>query len=65
VTSLERDVNDLGYDVSLHVFFVDQAAHDAYQTDPRHLALIERYAEAWESVRVSLSVRTEPGSGWD
>jgi len=52
VESLDGGVNDLGYDVSLHIFFVDKAAHDAYQTHPKHIGLIERFAGSWESVRV-------------
>lgn len=52
IESLDRGVNDLGYDVSLHVFFVDQAAYDAYLGHPVHLALLESYAKSWKSVRV-------------
>ena len=33
---LAREVNDQGYDVSLHVHFRDKAAHDVYQEHPRH-----------------------------
>ena len=38
---LTRQVNDQAFHVGLHVYFVDRAAHDAYQDDPRHLAFIE------------------------
>ena len=36
-----RDVNDTGFDVSLHVYFRD-GAHEAYQKNPRHLEFIEK-----------------------
>ncbi len=52
VTDLDREVNDTGYDVSLHIFFESRAAHDAYQDDPNHLRLIEDFAGRWSSVRV-------------
>ena len=38
---LRRDVNDLDFDVGLHVVFADQAAHDAYQVTPEHLRFID------------------------
>ncbi|HEX5050287.1 MAG TPA: Dabb family protein [Planctomycetota bacterium] len=49
---LVRDVNDRDYDVSLHVWFRDRAAHDAYQTAPAHLAFIEANRSGWKKVRV-------------
>jgi len=49
---LQRDVNDRGYDVSLHVFFRDRAAHDAYQTAPAHQEFIAKNRENWRQVRV-------------
>ena len=49
---LDRDVNDQGFHVGLHVYFVDRAAHDAYQDDPAHLAFIEANKDNWKSVRV-------------
>ncbi len=48
----ERDVNDLQFDVSLHMVFATRAAHDAYQTAPRHATFIERNKPTWKSVRV-------------
>ena len=33
-TDKTRDVNDTDFDVSLHIYFRDQAAHDAYQAHP-------------------------------
>lgn len=49
---LDRPVNDTEYHVSLHVVFVDRAAHDLYQTAPRHLEFISRQKPNWKSVRV-------------
>lgn len=49
---LARPVNDRAFDVSLHTVFVDRAAHDAYQTEPRHLEFIERNKPSWKQVRV-------------
>ena len=48
----ERDVNDLAFHVSLHMVFKDRAAHDAYQTAPRHGQFIERNKANWKTVRV-------------
>ena len=47
-----RDVNDTDFDVSLHVYFESDAAHDAYQQAPRHLEFIEKMKSNWKSVRV-------------
>lgn len=49
---LARPVNDRGYDVSLHTVFADRAAHDAYQTAPRHLQFIAEQKANWKQVRV-------------
>ena len=49
---LARPVNDRNYHVSLHVVFVDRAAHDVYQTAPRHLQFIEEQKANWKQVRV-------------
>ncbi len=54
--TLDRDVNDLEFDVSLHVFFTDHAAHEAYQTAEKHLAFIEENKANWAGVRVFDSV---------
>jgi hypothetical protein len=48
----ERDVNDLKFDVSLHVEFADRASHDVYQTTPPHMKFIERNKANWKTVRV-------------
>lgn len=47
-----RDVVDHSYDLSLVIMFEDQAAQDAYQIDPIHLAFIEASADAWTTVKV-------------
>ena len=49
---LARPVNDRAYDVSLHVVFIDRAAHDAYQVAPRHLQFIDEQKPNWKQVRV-------------
>jgi len=49
---LQRDVNDQGYDVSLHVYFAERATHDAYQTAPDHLQFIAENKANWKTVRV-------------
>lgn len=49
---LKRDVNDLDFDVALHIVFADKAAHDKYQTAPRHLEFIKEGKDGWAKVRV-------------
>lgn len=49
---LSREVNDKDFDVGLHVVFRDRAAHDTYQTHPRHLQFIEENKPHWTQVRV-------------
>src|SRR5262245_24574819 len=49
---LTRPVNDLNFDVALHVVFKDRAAHDAYQTAPAHVKFIEENKPSWKQVRV-------------
>ena len=49
---MQRRVNDTAFDVSLHVCFEDQAAHDAYQEHPRHKRFIEEMSANWKVVRV-------------
>ena len=56
-----RDVNDTDFDVSLHVYFESDAAHDAYQQAPRHLEFIEKMRSNWKAVRVFDS-RVQTGS---
>jgi hypothetical protein len=52
VPDLNRPVNQLDFDVALQTVFADRAAHDAYQTAPRHLQFIEENKANWERVRV-------------
>ena len=49
---MTRDVNDRGYDVSLHVYFKDKAAHDVYQDHARHKQFIAENNANWRTVRV-------------
>ena len=49
---LDRPVNDRDFDVSLHVYFKDKAAHDKYQEAPRHQQFIEEQQGNWKKVRV-------------
>jgi hypothetical protein len=47
-----REVNDRDFDVSLHLYFKDKAAHDKYQEAPRHKQFIEEQQANWKKVRV-------------
>ncbi len=49
---LARPVNDLDFDVALHVVFDSRASHDLYQTAPLHLQFIAENKETWAKVRV-------------
>lgn len=49
---LRREVNDLNFDVALHIVFRSRAAHDAYQAAPLHETFIEENRDNWRSVRV-------------
>jgi hypothetical protein len=55
-TELRREVNDLGFDVALHIVFDSKAAHDAYQDAPRHEQFIQENKANWKQVRVFDSV---------
>lgn len=48
----QRSVNDQQFDVALHVVFKSKAAHDAYQSSPRHDKFIEANEATWKSVYV-------------
>ena len=52
LSDLDRPVNDRDWDVGLHVIFKNRAAHDQYQTAPRHLQFIEENKATWKKVRV-------------
>ncbi len=49
---LNREVNDRDFDVALHLVFANKAAHDKYQSHPRHLQFIEENRASWARVRV-------------
>jgi hypothetical protein len=53
---LKRPVNDLDFDVALHIVFKDKAAHDQYQDAPRHNQFIDENKDNWKKVRVFDSV---------
>ena len=49
---LHRPVNDLDYDVSLHLVFRSKDDQDAYQAAPRHDEFIKENKDNWKKVRV-------------
>jgi len=49
---LKREVNVVDWDVALHLVFKDKAAHDTYQTAPRHEEFIKEMKYNWKQVRV-------------
>jgi Stress responsive A/B Barrel Domain len=49
---LNREVNDLDFDVALHIVFENRSAHDAYQVDPTHNVFIAENKATWAKVRV-------------
>jgi hypothetical protein len=49
---LQRPVNVRDFEVSLHVVFEHMAAHDRYQSDPRHLRFMAENRPNWKAVRV-------------
>jgi hypothetical protein len=60
VRESKRDVNDIDFDVSLHIYFESAAAHAAYQEHPRHKEFIAEMNANWKAVRVFDSwVRTD------
>ena len=50
--NLQRAVNVRDFEVSLHVIFEDMAAHDRYQSDPRHVRFMAENRANWKAVRV-------------
>ena len=52
VADLKRDVNDLKFDVALHIVFASRKDHDTYQDHPRHLKFISENKALWKNVRV-------------
>ena len=57
---LDREVNDLDFDVSLNLVFRNKAAHDTYQTHPRHIKFIDENKDSWSKVRVFDSYLATP-----
>jgi Stress responsive A/B Barrel Domain len=49
---LNGPFNDRGYDVSLHLVFVNKAALDKYHAHSRHDKFLEENKDTWEKVRV-------------
>ena len=49
---MKRDVNDTDFDVSLHIYFENEASHAAYQEHPRHQEFIAQMNANWKTVRV-------------
>jgi hypothetical protein len=52
LSDLKRDVNDRTFDIGLHVVFENRAAHDRYQTAPRHNEFVAKFKSNWAKVRV-------------
>lgn len=48
----DREVNDRGFDVALHIVFASRADHDHYQEAPRHQQFIDENKPNWKQVRV-------------
>jgi hypothetical protein len=48
----QRDVNDRGFDVALHLVFRNKAAHDQYAKAEKHMKFIEENKGNWKQVRV-------------
>jgi hypothetical protein len=48
----DRDVVDHSFQVSCSIFFDSLEEQLAYQTDPLHLAFIEKYSSMWSTVKV-------------
>ena len=50
--ALKREVNDVQFDVALHIVFKDMASHDKYQVAERHKQFIQEGKANWKTVRV-------------
>lgn len=48
----KREVVDHSFQVSCTLFFDSLEDQDVYQTDPTHLAFIEKYSSMWKTVKV-------------
>ncbi|WP_425613746.1 Dabb family protein [Anatilimnocola sp. NA78] len=49
---LDREVNDKGFQVALHIVFENKAAYEKYAPHPRHNKFIEENKALWSKVRV-------------
>ena len=49
---LKRPVNDVDFDVALHLVFKNKEAHDKYQDADLHKKFIEENRDNWKKVRV-------------
>ena len=54
-----RAVIDRAYSYGMVLRFLDQAAHDAYQTDPLHDAFRDECGTLWSAVRI-FDLDTDP-----
>ena len=54
--ALKREVNDLQFDVALHIVFKDTASQEKYQTAKRHQQFIDENKDNWKKVRVFDSI---------
>ncbi len=50
--TMQRGVVDNSFDVSELMWFANAADQDAYQSDPIHLAFVEKYSSLWDKVVV-------------
>lgn len=57
----DRPVIDRAYSYGLVLRFPDQAAHDAYQTDPAHDTFRDECGTLWSTVRI-FDLDTEPSN---
>ena len=49
---MNREVNDRGFDVALHIVFKSKADHDRYQVHEKHQKFIAENQANWARVRV-------------
>ena len=50
--SLKREVNDVDFDVALHIVFKDLASYEKYAVAKRHQQFIDENKDNWKKVRV-------------
>jgi hypothetical protein len=54
--ALKREVNDVQFDVALHIVFKDLACQEKYQEAKRHKQFIDENKDNWKKVRVFDSI---------